>query len=231
MQEEPPATQATGTPQQDLATSDSHESSAARPALALVVALAAAFIASQLLADSDWLSPVPPATDADPNPTADVSDGRLVELYRSAFTAWAALLLFLPAAVSMFGGWGRSSRWRNWWSVSFVAFAVHMFWSMFVFFDGDIGRMTSTSRVAAFWPGIVLLVWWAVDVVAAWAQPSPSRWVEVQRYGVHALAFVLFVGGSAVTGETMLIRLIGGALFLVVAVSLARRFSSTRPFA
>ncbi len=160
---------------------------------------------------SNLLSLIPPPTDANPTPVADVSPDRVLSLYQSAFTAWAALLLLIPAYIFV---WFRThyTSWLAFWAVSYLAYVIHLYVSAFWFFEGDFQAMTNSSRVSAFWPGMVILIWWGMDV-AIGLRRTHAKWVTVQRVIVHVLVFVLFVGGSAVKGETAMIQLMGWALF------------------
>lgn len=180
-------------------------------ALLMLVLVAVAFVVAGMVQGSGMLSLIPPPTDADPNPVADVTPDRVLPLYQSAFTAWAALALLIPAYIFV---WFRThyQAWLAFWTVSYVAYVVHLYVSAFWFFEGDFVAMTTTSRVSAFWPGMVILAWWGVDVVIGLAKVQ-AKWVGVQRVVVHVLVFVLFVGGSAVKGETAWIQLMGWALF------------------
>lgn len=179
--------------------------------LAMLALIVAAFTGVYFAKDSTMLSLYPPATDANPNPAPDVTQDRKAALYQSAFTAWAALILLIPAYIFV---WFRThyATWLAFWTTSYVAYVVHLYVSAFWFFEGDFTAMTTSSRVSAFWPGMVILVWWGLDAAIGFAKVS-AKWVTIQRVIVHVLVFVLFVGGSAVKGETALIQLMGWALF------------------
>ena len=190
------------------------------PTICLAALLLLAFWAASVLQDSGFLSPIPPASEENPTPVADTPPERMVDLYRAAFTAWAALLLFIPAIFAFFKGGGHEKNltWKHYWTVSFIAFSVHMYWSMVGFFQGDIAWMTTSTRVSAFWPGIALLIWWGIDVALAWLHPTPAKWIKWQRQVVHVVALIMFVGGSLGTGETLPIRAIG-LVALVLGIS------------
>ncbi len=162
-------------------------------------------IAAWVLYDSGLMSLIPPgATEPD-------AIGREFWLYLSAFTAWVTTLLLIPAFVAV---WMRRRSveayaiWHAFWGAGLVAYLIHLAVSMFGFFGGDFAWMTNSSRVSAFWPGMVLAVWWTVDLWLARSRDDQG-WVAVQRGVVHVMAFVLFVGGSAVKGELIMIRGIG----------------------
>lgn len=173
-----------------------------------------AFIAAKLTAYTGFLSLTPPPSALDPTPVPDVSPQDAQVLYQSAYTAWVALIMTIPAMLSV---WLRNhsevvaQTWRLYWTVGFATFSLHMVWSMAVFFEGDFEWMTTSSRVSAFWPGIIFLFWWAFDVFLAWTRTEDRRWITLQRGAVHVVAFILFVGGSLVMGETLAIKLLGVA--------------------
>lgn len=184
--------------------------------LSLIVLSVAAFVGAALFQSAGWLSFVPPATELVPNPAPDTDAENALALYQSAFTAWSALLLLIPAYwFYLTQGAGRS--WLAFWVASYAAYILHLYVSAFLFFAGDFEWMTSSSRVSAFWPGMALVLWWALDILFALKGLSHA-WVRAQRGVLHLATFVLFFGGSAIKGEMMLIKLIG-AVFAVVVVA------------
>jgi hypothetical protein len=58
-----------------------------------------------------------------------------------------------------------------------------------------------------------------VDVLIAWLWRSEALWVRVQRWGVHALALLLFFMGAAREGELAASRTLGWLLGVAVVVS------------
>ena len=188
-----------------------------------ITSVAAAFFAAGITANTGIMSLTPPPTDAMPNPTPDVSDP--VVLHQAAFTAWAAAALSLPAFVAfpLRGLFDTAARiWLPFWTGAYAAFLVHMLWSMGVFFGWDYDWMRNTSRVSAFWPGILVLFWWPLDIWLAWRGKSGNL-VRAQRVVLTLVLFILFVGGSAVMGELTLIRVLGLGLVAAMAVSLVLR--------
>src|SRR6185503_2042996 len=177
------------------------------------------------------LSP-PPPKDAAPGTVmpADLSEAQRLDLHRTFFTAWAALLLLIPALCSFpFRSTSANAAgfWLVFWTASFIAFAVHLYWAVFVIFHGDWSQITKTTRVSAPVIDTVLAVWWALDVLLAWSIPRENRLIRVERTIVSILAFALFVAGSAIEGEILLSRALGfslgGAVVIAVLVSWARR--------
>ncbi|WP_339106803.1 hypothetical protein [Roseovarius rhodophyticola] len=109
-----------------------------------------------------------PATEANPNPQPDTDETTILALYQSAFTAWAALILLIPA-YAYYLSQGANRGWLAFWTVSYLAYLVHLYVSAFLFFGGDFAWMTSSSRVSAFWPGMLLIPWWG------WKLHWPSK--------------------------------------------------------
>ncbi|MEL7257557.1 MAG: hypothetical protein AAFN80_06890, partial [Pseudomonadota bacterium] len=66
-------------------------------AISGVALIALAFWAATVFEGSGMLSTVPPATEANPTPQVDTDESTILALYQSAFTAWAALILLIPA--------------------------------------------------------------------------------------------------------------------------------------
>ena len=185
-----------------------------------------AAIVAYLTQNSGFLSPIPPAGSDGTIFEADVADDAQFKLYFAAFSAWAALALFVPATV-YFCLNGDDTNWRFWWTAGFTAFAIHMFWAIVIFFGGDMGQVMSSTRVSAPVPGLVLLIWWAVDVALSWID-AKGRAITIQRIILHIGAFILFIGGSAATGETALIRILGTAAALIILASLGKRMISRK---
>ena len=194
-------------------------------AISAVVLMVAAFVAAWLFEDHGLLSLVPPASADDPNPVPDVQDGEEIALYQAAFSAWAALVLLVPTYVCF---WFRAASgraralWLAFWTMGAVAYLVHLAVSMFGFFQGDFAWMTSSTRVSAFWPGMVVALWWPVDVALAYARGEDALWIRIQRVALHLVVLILFVGGSLGTGELGLARALGLVLLLGALGSLVR---------
>jgi len=172
--------------------------------------LTLALAGAGLLQDAGLLSRIPPPTVAVPEPAPDVAVGAEFPLYLSAFTAWAALLLLIPVYATVWRSHEKGSQvWLAFWTTSWIAYVVHLLVSMFLFFQGDFGWMTTSSRVSAFWPGMIIAIWWPIDILLA---KRTAGWVTIQRVLIHVLVLVLFVGGSAVKGEMLTVQMIGWAL-------------------
>lgn len=172
-----------------------------------LILLAAAFVMAQVAHEWDLLSVIPPG-----GTVPDTGPNNLLALYQSAFTAWVTVVLLVPVFVLVWFRNASTSAWRWWlafWGVSWLTYIVHLCVSAFGFFGGDFDWMTRSSRVSAFWPSMVLALWWLMDVALAWRARIEGGWVKMQRVFVHFATFVLFFGGSTIKGELLTIKGLG----------------------
>lgn len=185
--------------------------------IALVLLLGLAFAAAYFTRQTDLFSLLPPDGAA-----PDFSAAQRQDLHRTFFTIWAALGLAAPALAffvvrresALLG-----SLWRAFWTASLLAFAVHFYWAVVVMFGNDWGRILHTSRVSAPRLDTVFAVWWCVDVALAWLYKGEPLWVRVQRWLVHALAFLLFFMGAAREGELLASRVLGWSFAALVVAA------------
>jgi len=182
-----------------------------------------AFLTAWRLQFSGLLSLSPPSSELVPDPNPDVQADAALGLYQAVFTAWAALALLIPTYVAF---WFRNRSRRAWsmwlacWSAGAFVYIVHLGVSMFGSFGGDFGWMMSSTRVSAFWPGMIIAVWWPMDAILAVRYGESNGWIRTQRIAIHLIVFILFVGGSAAKGELLTVRLMGAVLFVVALASL-----------
>lgn len=186
---------------------------------ALAIGLASAFAAAWLSRDVSIFSLAPA-----PGKPPDMLASQRLDLHRTFFTIWAALLLVTPA-LCLFPFRRRSELaaryWLAFWTVALVAFCVHFYWAVVVIFGNDWKRIMSTPRVSAPVLDTVFALWWCADVAIAWLIRSEATWVRVERTLVHVLAFVLFFMGAAREGELLASRFLGWTMAGLVAAALA----------
>lgn len=207
--------------------------------ICLVIVVGGAFLAASLTQEKKIFSLSPPAEEnAPPNVPvpADIQETQRLDLHRTFFTAWAALILVTPALCTfLFRRTSKSSAgyWLAFWTVSLVAFLIHFYWAVVVIFENDWHRIFNTTRVSAAPPDTVFTVWWVIDVLLAWLIQSEGIFVRIQRAVVHAGAFVLFFAGSAIEGEIWWSKALGFAMGATVLtaflVFLVRWFKSRKP--
>jgi len=185
--------------------------------LCLAVLLAGAFAAAWLTRGQALFSLLPSGSSV-----PDLQPAQRLDLHRTFFTIWAALILVTPA-LCLFPFRHRSARaaryWLVFWSMALLAFLVHFYWAVEVIYGHDWERIRHTPRVSAPVLDTVFMLWWVLDVALAWGWRARRRWVEVQRTLVHGLAFVLFFMGAAREGELLTSRLLGYALAAALLAS------------
>jgi hypothetical protein len=174
--------------------------------ICLLLMLGGAFIAAQLILDR-----VPPLFSLSP-PCPQCAkpfiESQRLNLNRTFFTAWATLILVTPALCTF---WFRrvsesaAKYWLAFWTVSFIAFLVHFYWSVFIMFGGEwniiLDKVKNGGRVTAPLFDTIFTVWWGIDVLLAWLIASEKGLIRIQRVLVHLSAFVLFFLGSVKEGE------------------------------
>lgn len=194
-------------------------------AMCLVLVLSGAFLAASLTQNKPIFSLSPPSEENAPidSPVKpDLEEAQRLDLHRTFFTAWAALILVTPALCAfLLKRFSKSADqyWLAFWTVSYLAFLVHFYWAVVVLFKSDWGNIFNTTRVSAATPDMILTIWWGFDVLLAWLILSEPRWIRVQRALVHLLAFVLFFAGSLLQGELKLSRALGMAMGVAVLIS------------
>lgn len=141
-------------------------------------------------------------------------------LQRTFFTAWSTMLVLLPVVVTF---WRRriSARaaavWRVYWTMGYAAYAIHLVWAVGLFFRLDLTRMLNSPEfVTVPRLGMVVTVWWGVDVILAWRSPAEPGWIAAQRIVIHILVAGLFIAGSLLEGSFAASR--GFGLLLVAGV-------------
>ncbi|HEX7998544.1 MAG TPA: hypothetical protein VF528_09150 [Pyrinomonadaceae bacterium] len=194
-------------------------------AMCLVIVLGGAFLAASLTRDKPIFSLSPPReknAPPDVQVPPDLKEVQRLDLHRTFFTAWAALILVIPALCTFL--FRRSSKsaagyWIAFWTVSFAAFLVHFYWAVAIIFGNDWSRVFNTTRVSAALPDTIFTVWWGLDVLLAWLIQSETAWIRIQRVLIHLFAFILFFAGSALEGEIWWSKALGFAMGVVVLLS------------
>jgi heme peroxidase len=155
--------------------------------------------------------------------------GHTVVSDRVILTIWATMILLTPALcfhVLRRRG-APNSYWRAFWTVAYLAFLTHVYWTVFGTFHGNLFEVFhSQARVAANpekivehpWSDVVLTAWWGLDVLLAWVASDDGPWVRVERGVVHLFAFVMFFG-AAVLADRASIATRGLGIVMALAVT------------
>jgi hypothetical protein len=161
--------------------------------------------------------------------------GHTVTFYRVIFTIWVTTLLVTPALCSFVllrpGDTGACWRWL--WTMAYVAFLFHVYWTVWGTFHGNIAEIFNShskmpgvnrERVVDH-PGMdfLLTFWWGLDVALAWLVTRRVRWIRLQRSAVHFFTFIMFFGALVLAAKgTLVARLLGIVFALVVMSSFVR---------
>jgi hypothetical protein len=157
--------------------------------------------------------------------------GHTVTFYRVIFTIWVTTLLLTPALCSFVllrpGETGACWRWL--WTMAYVAFLFHVYWTVWGTFHGNLAEIfTSSSKMGASRERIVehpgmdflLTFWWGLDVALAWLVTRRIRWIHIQRGAVHLFAFIMFFGALGLAAKaTRVTHLLGIGFALGVTAS------------
>lgn len=189
----------------------------------LVAALGAALLLAAAFAAARWTQEIPLFSLQPPGGgAADMLPSQRQDLHTTFFTIWAALILALPA-LCLLPFRERSATaarcWLAFWTAALAVFLVHFYWAVTVIFGNDWSRILHTPRVSAPRLDTVFAAWWVLDLLIAWLWRSEALWVRVQRWGVHALALLLFFMGAAREGELAASRTLGWLLAAGVVIS------------
>jgi hypothetical protein len=163
--------------------------------------------------------------------------GHTVMYYRVVFSIWATIILLTPALC--FHIFSRSdapnSYWRILWTFAYLAFLVHIYWTVFGTFHGDFAVMfhsqegvTSDPEKIVQHPGpdLVLTAWWGLDVLFAWLLPNWT-WVRVQRGALHFVVFVMFFSAAVLAEKAgIVVRGLGILMALIVLACQAIRMTT-----
>jgi hypothetical protein len=167
------------------------------------------------LAPFPWLEPV----------------AHTVVYYRIIFTIWVTTILVIPAFCFyvLKRPSVRSDYWVLFWTVSYLAYLTHFYWSALVLFEGNfreimhskLGTNPNPEKVVDNpIPDLILTIWWGLDVILAWIYVKNPRPVMIQRGILQVFAFGAFFGATVLAAKAGIIAHLLG-LLLLCAVSLS----------
>jgi hypothetical protein len=150
-------------------------------------------------------------------------------LSRTMYTIWATTVLVTPALCA-FALPGRSQTkanyWLLFWTVAFLAYAVHVYYAVFVEYHGSMAELLEGQGTFPAAINLIFTVWWAFDLVLAWAY-ADAAWIRIQRIAGHWFIGLTFVA-STVFLKHGFINAIGLVLTVTVAVCLVLRLRARR---
>ena len=147
--------------------------------------------------------------------------------YRVIFSIWATIFLLTPAlCFHVFSvADDPNTFWRAFWTFAYLAFLVHLYWSIVVMFQLNWVEIFHSQARAGVnpervvdqpGPDLFLAAWWGLDVLLAWLA-ADHKWLRVQRGAVHLLAFVMFFGAFVLASKASIVaKLLGVGMFVAV---------------
>ncbi|MBD1999278.1 hypothetical protein H6G00_22140 [Leptolyngbya sp. FACHB-541] len=122
-----------------------------------------------------------------------------IVLERAIYSIWETYILATPALCLYILGLQQSKRYTYWllfWTFAGLAYAIHVYWTFFQIFDGQIEKMFTKQGLAIAGTNVAITLWWMIDLALAWFVNSNQGWIRAQRTGIHTLFFLaaVFVG-------------------------------------
>ncbi|PYQ26921.1 MAG: hypothetical protein DMF56_22355 [Acidobacteria bacterium] len=158
-----------------------------------------------------------------PEARQDVLHARII------FTIWVSLGFLIPSVVLFFlpgQGPKKSAYWLLCWTAGFIAYIVHFYYTVGVFFHGSLAEVYSAQRPVIATSNLIDTVWWALDVFLAWFVLD-RKWIRVQRVLAHIyIPATFFV--SAVLIKHGFVKGLGIVMTIAVGIALIIRFISWR---
>lgn len=123
--------------------------------------------------------------------------------------------------------------WQLCWSFAFVAYALHAYFSVAVWFGWDFPQIEDRQTRLVAWTNYALLGLWFIDALVAVTGPGYHVYaVRLLRWGTHLLFVVTFVTASLVFRNELrtMYSYVGGVLVvLAVVTALALRWPVAKP--
>jgi hypothetical protein len=152
---------------------------------------------------------------------------------RVIHTIWVTIILLTPAlCFHIFSRAGApNSYWRAFWTFSYLAFLVHLYWTLvatfhldwYAIFHSNAASGVDPERVVEHpGPDLFLAAWWGLDVVLAWTMSDERKWVRVERGAIHLVVFVMFFAAFVLAPKaSMPAHVLGIGMMLAVLTCFA----------
>lgn len=148
---------------------------------------------------------------------------------RTQWTFRVSMLFAAPALAILIFSFGREplpKLWRLWWTLAFLAMAVHVTFAFFGMHGGDVSTVPLTMGQAGTILVSAVLVLWTLDILFAWIMPRafslPVRLVRLFA-AIGVFASILF----ATFNRTGVIYWLGIALIVIAAGAFVLRLFTT----
>ncbi len=124
-----------------------------------------------------------------------------VLFYKILYTARTTMILFTPAMclyVLPQPSQKRQNYWLLFWTFSFLSYAIHIYYSFFIFFHGSLAEFFADQGVAVATINLIITFWWAFEIVAVWALSSNAKWLRIQRAAIQIVIAVTFFASTVI---------------------------------
>lgn len=124
-----------------------------------------------------------------------------VLFYKILYTARTTMILFTPAMclyVLPRQSQTRQNYWLLFWTFSFLSYAIHIYYSFFVFFHGSLAAFFADQGVAVATINLIITLWWAFDIAAVWTMSSTAKWLRIQRTAIQIIIAVTFFASTVI---------------------------------
>jgi len=145
--------------------------------------------------------------------------------YRTVYTIWATTALVTPALCAFVlpgESPSRQSIWILFWTFSFAAYLVHIYYAIFHVYHGSFQEFLAGQGRFAALNNLIFTVWWAFDLVLAWFYLGNARWVWNQRVAAHVYIGLTFFASTVILKRGF-INLIGITMTVAILVCFAFR--------
>jgi len=134
--------------------------------------------------------------------------------FQATFLLWVAVALTVPANVSFFfrnlhPEAGR--RWYAFWTVAWLAFAMHLGWTLAVTHGWDVAAMLAVPGDVPGWAAPALAALWFVDLAFGPRSPEP-KWLKALRIAVFFAVLAYFVWQAVWGSDALGVKIAGWAL-------------------
>ncbi len=151
--------------------------------------------------------------------------------YRTVYTIWVTAVL-VTVALCAFALPGDSPRkhnvWFLFWTLSFVAYLVHMGYAIFAAYHGSWAEFIEGQGVFPAIINVLFTALWATDVGLSWLYHGHARWLRVERVVTHVFVGLTFLI-STIFLKHGFVNLIGIGMALSILVCLVIRYDARHP--
>jgi len=120
--------------------------------------------------------------------------------YKILYTARTTMILFTPAMclyVLPQPSQKKQNYWLLFWTFSFLSYAIHIYYSFFIFFHGSLAEFFASQGVVVAIINVIITLWWTFEMFAVWVLP-PTRWLRIQRAAIQIILAATFFASSVI---------------------------------